>query len=338
MQRVGIIGCGRIAHEGHAPAYQELADRVTVVAVADPAAERRSLLGDFFKLPATARHAEYRDLLARADVDFVDICLPHHLHREASVAAAAAGKHILLEKPIAASEADALAITAAVQQAGVTFSLIHNYTRQPVNGRVLELVRAGVIGQPYLIRMESFGGYHFRGTEAYDPAWRSRAGQGGGGALLDNGYHAIYLAREAMASPVVEVFGVVGTYARPFEVEDTAVVILRHANGTITSIQQGWGADKSVPVREIQGTQGSLLLGRPGSDHPIEVWNGEQCSYPQPWPSEPSAFARLFSQWLDALEGKGPVPTPAAEGLANLRVVLAAYEASRTGRVVRLDR
>ena len=149
MKRVGIIGCGRIAEQGHLPGYAELAGRIAVVAVADPAAERRDLLGDRFQIPPDSRYAEYRDLLARDDLDYVDICLPHHLHHAATIAAAEAGHNILLEKPLAANEDEALAMIAAVEKAGVVFSLIHNYSRQAVPGRVLELVHAGAIGTPY---------------------------------------------------------------------------------------------------------------------------------------------------------------------------------------------
>ena len=335
MKRVGIIGCGQIAARGHQSGYGELADRISVVAVADPAAERRGLLGDRFQIPAPARYDDYRDLLARDDLDFVDICLPHHLHHPATLAAAAAGHNILLEKPIAAREDEALEMIAAVEQAGIVFSLIHNYSRQSVPARILELVHGGAIGSPYLVRYEGFGDYHYLGTAAYDPAWRAEAGRGGGGALLDNGYHSIYLARYVMQSEVREVFGAVGTFARDFEVEDTALALLRHENGAITSIQNGWGADRSMPAREVQGSTGSILL-RGNAERPIELWNGDRCEYPAPMPAPPSDYAQIFSAYCDALDGAGPVPTTAADGLMNLRIILAAYEASRAGRVVTL--
>ena len=335
MKRVGIIGCGNIAARGHREAYAKLADRITVAAVADPAAERRDLLGDEFAVSADARYADYHDLLARDDLDYVDICLPHHLHHPATLAAAAAGHNILLEKPIAAREDEALEMIAAVEQAGIVFSLIHNYSRQSVPARLVELVHAGAIGTPYLMRYEGFGNYHYRGTSAYDPSWRADAGRGGGGALLDNGYHSIYLARYVMQSEVREVFGAVGTFARDFSVEDTALALFRHESGAITSIQNGWGADRSMPAREVQGSQGSILL-RGDAERPIELWQGDHCEYPVPHADTTSGYMPIFTAYCDALEGKGPVPTTAADGLMNLRIILAAYEASRTGSVVKL--
>jgi predicted dehydrogenase len=220
----------------------------------------------------------------------------------------------------------------AARKAGVVFSVVHNYTRSPVIGRLLELVQQGTIGQPYLVRLENLSHSHFPGATAYDPGWRTRAARGGGGALLDNGYHSIYMARYVMQSPVVAVYAVTGTYARPIEVEDTAVVIYRHANGGISSIQAGWGADASTRANEVQGSQGSILFHQ--AEHPLAVCKGGQWEYPEPWPAKPSAFARVFSAFLDALDGKGPVPTTPEDALLNLRLVLAAYEASRTGKVV----
>lgn len=335
MKRVGIIGCGHIAARGHQSAYGDLADRITVAAVADPAPERRDLLGDNCHVPPEARYPDYRDLLARDDLDFVDICLPHHLHRPATLAAAEAGVNILLEKPIAAKEDEALEMIAAVQKAGVVFSLIHNYSRQSVPARLVELVHAGAIGAPYLMRYEGFGNYHYLGTDSYDPSWRGDAGRGGGGALLDNGYHSIYLARYVMQSEVKEVFGAVGTFARDFDVEDTALALLRHESGAITSIQNGWGADRSTPAREVQGTQGSLVL-RGDPKRPIELWQGDNCEYPEPLAPNADGYLPILTAFCAALDGKGPVPTTAEDGLMNLRIILAAYEASRTGTVVTL--
>ncbi len=335
MKRVGIIGCGQIAARGHQSAYTALADRLSVVAVADPAVERRDLLGEQFQIPAESRYDDYHELLGRDDLDFVDICLPHHLHHPATLAAAEAGHNILLEKPIAAREDEALEMIAAIEKAGIVFSLIHNYSRQSVPARVVELVHAGAIGTPYLVRYEGFGDYHYLGTAAYDPSWRADAGRGGGGALLDNGYHSIYLARYVLQSEVKEVFGAVGTFARDFSVEDTALALLRHESGAITSIQNGWGADRSMPAREVQGSEGSILL-RGNAEHPIELWKGDHCEYPKPLQSGADGFTSILTEYCDALDGKGPVPTTAADGLMNLRIILAAYEASRTGSVVKL--
>lgn len=335
MKRVGIIGCGQIAARGHQSAYTELSDRISVAAVADPAAERRDLLGGHFEVPPEARYADYRDLLARDDLDFVDICLPHHLHHPATLAAAEAGLNILLEKPIAAQEDEALEMIAAVEEAGIVFSLIHNYSRQSVPARIVELVHAGAIGKPYLVRYEGFGNYHYLGTAAYDPSWRADAGRGGGGALLDNGYHSIYLARYVMQSEVREVFAAVGTFAREFSVEDTALALLRHESGAITSIQNGWGADRSMPAREVQGSEGSILL-RGNSERPIELWKGDHCEYPKPIEKSADGYTSIVTEFCAALDGMGPVPTTAEDGLMNLRIILAAYEASRTGSVVKL--
>ena len=108
--RVGIVGCGNVALNFHVPAYQASGGRFEIVGVADPTAERLDLGRQTAGLSEDQVHLHAADLLARDDVDAVDICTPQHLHRDVVIAAAKAGKHILCEKPIAAKPADAAAM------------------------------------------------------------------------------------------------------------------------------------------------------------------------------------------------------------------------------------
>jgi predicted dehydrogenase len=100
--RVGIVGCGNVALNFHLPAYSALPDRYTVVGLADPTPDRLALGRDAAGLSPDQVHLDATALVARPDVDVVDVCTPQHLHRDLVVAAAAAGKHVLCEKPIAA--------------------------------------------------------------------------------------------------------------------------------------------------------------------------------------------------------------------------------------------
>src|SRR5688572_9725705 len=110
MLRLGLVGCGRIVEEGHAPALLRLGDRVQVVALADPSEERRAKVGGLFGVPASARHADLAAMLAGEQLDVADVAVPHFLHLQAARAVAAAGLHLFLEKPMAISleEADTL--------------------------------------------------------------------------------------------------------------------------------------------------------------------------------------------------------------------------------------
>ena len=334
MIDVGIVGCGRIVEEGHAPAFEALANRFRVVAVADASGERRDLIGDRFGVPETNRFPDWDGLFACPDVELIDMALPHSLHKDSCIAAAATGKPILMEKPMATSMVDADEIMAAVERSGAPACIIHNYGYFPDLAKALELIRAGAIGEPFLVRSEGLSSGHWPGTSAYDPGWRTRAGMAGGGPLIDNAYHNLYGAAAMMRSPVSEVFARLGTFVREIEVEDTVVVTLRHENGGISSVQVAWSAGASKRVQEVHGTEGSLLFDHDG--HALALLRGEEWEYPAVeeglW-----GFAGLFQDYADALESGGPPPVPFSEGYRNLQVVMAAYESNRTGGPVPLS-
>ena len=121
--RVGIVGCGNVALNFHVPAYQALPERYEIVGLADPTPERLEQGRRTANLAPEQVHRDAAALLARDDVDVIDVCTPQHLHRDVVVAAAAAGRHVLCEKPIAAVPADAAAMVDAAARAGVVLAV-----------------------------------------------------------------------------------------------------------------------------------------------------------------------------------------------------------------------
>ena len=333
MIGVGIVGCGRIVEEGHAPAFEKLSDRFRVVAVADASAERRDLIGDRFGVTAKNRFSGWDGLFACDDVELIDMALPHSLHRPSCVAAAATGKPILMEKPMATSMEDADAIMAAVQKSGVQACIVHNYLYFPHHARALELIHEGAIGRPFLFRSEGLSASHWPGTGAYDPAWRTKAGISGGGPLIDNAYHNLYGAAGFMGSLPVEVYAKLGRFVRDIEVEDTVSVTLTHANGGFSTILVGWSAGAAKRVQEVHGTEGSLLFDHEG--HAIAIFRDGEWEFPEVGERR-FGFEALFAEYADALEAGKPPPVPFSEGYRNLKVVMGAYESSRTGLPVKL--
>src|SRR3954467_7808761 len=146
--KVGLIGAGGIA-SAHIRGYQEHADRIAVTAVADAVRETAEKRGQ--ELDATP-YTDYREMLANEELDAVDICLPHHLHRDAIVAAAEAGKHILCEKPLCLAAEEAAEVRKAVTENGVTLMCAHNQLFMPAVAKARELLQAGTIGTVYEVR------------------------------------------------------------------------------------------------------------------------------------------------------------------------------------------
>jgi hypothetical protein len=130
MLKVGIVGSGWMGHV-HARAWQSNATRAEVVAVADVSPERTRNLAKLIGEREVARYPDLTTMLAEADLDAVDICLPHHLHADAILTAAQAGKAILCEKPLCTSLDDAVAIQAALRDSGAVFMSAHNQLFQP---------------------------------------------------------------------------------------------------------------------------------------------------------------------------------------------------------------
>src|SRR3954452_20673187 len=146
--KVGLIGAGGIA-SAHIRGYQEHADRIAVTAVADAVRETAEKRGQ--ELDATP-YTDYREMLASEELDAVDICLPHHLHRDAIVSAAEAGKHILCGKPLCLSSAEAVDVQAAVRAAGVTLMSAHTQLFMPAVAKAREVLDAGILGTVYEVR------------------------------------------------------------------------------------------------------------------------------------------------------------------------------------------
>jgi len=194
-------------------------------------------------------------MLDAGDLDAVLVALPHHLHAPAIAAVAAAGLDIISEKPLAISLEEIDAIDAAVTAAGVRLAVVHNWMFNPEPVRAIEVIAAGLIGEPRLVRNESLNGVAWASR---DPSgeWRSDRARAGGGIVIDAVYHPIYVTEAELMSPVVRVYASVD---RHDSVESRALVLLEHANGGASSIQRSSSAvGGGVGVHEVHGTTGSI--------------------------------------------------------------------------------
>ena len=334
MINVGIVGCGRIIEEGHAPAFAKLSDRFRVVAVADPSAARRDLIADRFAVPARHRYSDWQDLLALAEVDLVDMALPHFLHLPSLQAAAAAGKAVLMEKPMATSMAEADSIMAAVADSGRPACLIHNYLWRPEVRLGLELIRSGAIGRPHLFRSEGFSPSHYPGAAGYDPDWRTKSARGGGGAIIDNAYHYCYMSEALLDSPVEAVYAGFGTFVHEIDVEDLGLIQLSHANGSFSLIAQGWTGPGQA-VSEVHGAEGVLTFPRFGQGR-LTIQRGSETETVDVDGEINFGFEGIFAEYAATLESGGPPPVEFSAGYRNLQIVMAAYESGQSGQAVRL--
>jgi predicted dehydrogenase len=214
---------------------------------------------------------DWRQVVCRDDVDLVDVSTPGDSHAEIAIAAAEAGKAVFCEKPLANTVADAEAMLAAVEKAGVVHMLCHNYRRVPAVVLARKMIESGDLGDVY----------HYRGTYLQDwildPAlpllWRFRKERAGSGALGDIGSHSIDLAR-FLVGEIVEVCGELATFIeeRPLvddptrkgkvTVDDAAAAVVRFDNGALGTIEgtRVAAGRKNYNRFEINGSKGSLAF------------------------------------------------------------------------------
>src|SRR5829696_6589157 len=151
MLKVGIVGSGWMGHV-HARAWRSNAPRAEVVAVADVSPQRAQHLAAECSDREVAIYADIETMLAESELDAVDICLPHHLHTDAILAAASTGKAILCEKPLCMTLEDAVAIRSALDESGSIFMAAHNQLFQPSLIEARRLLASGALGRPFVVR------------------------------------------------------------------------------------------------------------------------------------------------------------------------------------------
>ena len=309
---------------------------MTVGALTDLSPERTQLMGDRLGVGAEHRYRDWEKMLADEELDLVHICTPHHLHQTQALAAMEAGAHVFLEKPIAMSLEEVDRMIEVSEKTGRKMTVGHNQLFSAAHRAAMEQIRSGSIGEVFLIRTESFGGSHVVGR-GIDQQWRTQAAAGGGGPLIDNGYHEVYKAVEYAGSPAVRVFARIGRHVQDIEVEDTALVLIEHKSGATTSLQVGWSVMAgAVRVNEIMGTEGQIRFG--GSEASVSVWRKEteQWTQMQVDPEGPDelGFPMAVYRFIDAIENDAEVPVSGPDGRHVLEIVLAAYQSGKSGESV----
>ncbi len=245
---IGIVGLGEIG-KVHLRGFLGAPELARVCAVTDVDVGLRDTTARSFGVAACA---SLQELLAREDVDAVSICVPHNLHRPFALAAIAAGKHVLLEKPMAVSTSECDEIIDAAAAADVRVGVSHNQLFYPPHELACHLLQSGSLGRPLLLRMRLGIGEKFEG-------WRADPAATGGGLLFDAGVHRFYMAR-ALFGEVCELAAMADAPRQ--RGEDLAVVLMRFSSGALGVIEANYHCPKGAfdDAIEICTTNGMLYL------------------------------------------------------------------------------
>jgi predicted dehydrogenase len=366
--RVALIGCGVISHD-HARAFADAGgnrDRAQLVAFCDSDPQRAQAtyatyaeaLNAGVTAPASPESApgaqavyestaatietrpeatttqSYQEILARPDIDAVDLCLPHDLHADMMILAAQAGKHILCEKPLAMTVADCDRMIEAAREHNVVLMHGENLRMVAHIERAAQMVQEGAVGKVVGVQ----GTFAYWQRAHMNTGWRGRSTQAGGGMLIDGGIHLVDAMRH-VGGDVISLQAMSGAYREDTgDGEDLVVVNLRYTGGHYGQIfachsTQGRGA---APFMTVYGMEGVLSLDAYKGESITLFKNGQEPqteSLPSSWQS---SFVREVTHFIDVLQNGEPLRARPEDGRENLRLVLAAYESARTGQEVKL--
>jgi predicted dehydrogenase len=246
--KVGLVGSGFVGDIHHA-AFKGWVPNADVVAVASPnnatkfAADRG--------IPTA--YADYRQMLQDKEIDVIDIGIPNDLHHQVVVAAARAGKHIIIEKPLCINLEQADEMIDACQKAGVLLMYAEELLFAPKYVRVKTLIDEGAIGEPFLAKQaEEHPGPHM--------PWFWNVNRSGGGVLLDMGCHSIEYTRWILGKPKVKsVTAFMGTYVHQDRTlgEDHSFAVIEYDGGKLAMVENSWAKGGGVDDRcEVYGKKG----------------------------------------------------------------------------------
>lgn len=324
--RAGIVGAGAAAREIHGPAYAAC-DGVVLAGIAARRPEAAQALAR--ELGGVTAYASIDALLEAGDVDLVSVCTPPHTHRDLAERAVAAGKHVLIEKPVAHKLADVAALSALAADSRPVVDVVRNERYMELHVATRELIAAGAVGvvTAALLFTSTTGPDDWTGGAD----WPKDASRGGGGVLLDLGVHKVDLVAWLVGAEIVDVTPAL--VRRPEgaqgDVEWAGALALMLDGGIPVSIATSWLGPPDAMLAIVCGTRG--VLQADGSTGVLTLTRDgavETHRHPAPWGPDDGSPVAMMGDFVAACRGERR-PDPATWD-AGTRWPLEAYE--RAGR------
>lgn len=357
--RIGICGAGRIS-AAHLPAFKQFGDRLQLGAVCDVREDAAKALAASIS-PDVAVFTDFDDMLSSGAIDAVDICTPHDLHAEQAIAAATAGHHVFVEKPMSCNVADSERMVAAAEAAGITLMVGQVLRFLPGNAAARELIAGGGLGEIWNARADSWMPVTLLKQEPLGlDGWMRDRDRAGGGVLSMLGTHHIDLFRYFLGE-------VAAVWARTWTdnpwftngLEDRAVATLHFRSGAVAHVSSGY-TNRTPHLYQYMafGDAGTLYSTLPPEAHsmmtalvqhhaPSVVWNadgeregrrdflplsqeGKVVETDDPFVNELLHFASCVRHGTEPL-------TSGRDNVSTMRVLHACYESAATGGIVELE-
>jgi predicted dehydrogenase len=333
--RAGVVGCGQIARKLHIPGYLR-APEVRLVALYNHRLETvEDLRHDH---PQAALYDDYEEFLDESEVEAISVCTPNVFHAEMSVAALERGVHVLVEKPMATSLADARRMIDAAEGSGVLLMVGHTQRFYPCYRRAHEIIRSGALGR--ILQLQ--GTLAHGGPLGWSPRghWFTTSSLAGFGATGDLGVHTADMMRFLTGQEIRSVAGFVERFELE-EVEDNSAAVLQLSSGALGLLSVSWTTTGgAVDEFSVIGEEGLLRIGME-ADSPVVLYtaSGERVAHdvPRGIPKRGDAFLLdEISQFAQAALGKRPNPVTGEDGYRALEICVGIIRSSRERAVIEL--
>jgi UDP-N-acetylglucosamine 3-dehydrogenase len=331
---VGLVGLGDISR-AHLAGYKRASARARVVAVCDQVQERAATVAR--ELGARA-YTRLSDLLENPEVIAVDLTLPHHVHFAAASEALAAGRHVLVEKPMALTSDECRRLIEQAREASLTLAVAENTRFVAAYQAVERLLRSGALGEPRLARTLISGSEVARLRDT--SLWKGRAAGSGGGAIFDAGPHSFYLLRWLLGE-IATVRGFHHRLIAKSEVDDHAVVAGRLRSGALYSTEYTFTAEIPWGERfELHGSEGSVIVDQLSNPPAIHFAGGDDREgHPlADVPYDPAGWkidsiAAGVADFVSSVRDSRTPTVTGEDGLHGVLVAERAYESAAAGGI-----
>lgn len=343
--RFGIIGAGSIAIYRHAPEI-DAHPNGEILAICDIRPDRAEALAEDYGVEDV--YTDYKDVLKRKDIDAVVVATPNRYHAPITIAALKAGKHVLCEKPMATSVADARKMIETAKDAGLKLMIGHNQRLMAPHVKAKELLDSGVMGRVFTFRT-AFGhpGPEMWSQDKGPHTWFFKKEEAYVGSMGDLGVHKTDLVRWLLGEEIVEVGAFVETLDKkdengnPITVDDNAVCILKSASGTVGQLTASWtyrgNEDNST---RLYCENGIMVLGEdPDWQVEVQFANGEIARYSvgAVATNEVQVESGIPRMFIDALLAGRDPEISGEEGLKALAIVVACLKSAKTKKLVKVE-
>lgn len=332
--QIGIIGAG-LQGRRRAEAVFGM-ENARVAAVADINQETAKQFGQTYNCWYSN---EWKRVIEEPEIDIVLVCTPPNLHHEISITAMQHGKHVLCEKPLASSMAEAQNMVKEAKKFGVKLGCGFNLRHHPGIRQIHTWISNGSIGPLFSLRCR----YGIGGREGYEKDWRTNLEISGGGELIDQGPHVLDLARWFLGG-IDEVTGLLQTAYWPIApVEDNAFILLKSQSGAIASLHVSWTQWKPMFSLEVYGQEGYAVVEGLGGAYGTEKAILGKRDFSAPFAEEIVEFRGGDQSWKEDLrtfisEISRPegLPESGESGLEVMALIEALYKSNQEGTTIRI--